>query len=171
MRDPDPPTGATPPTPGAERAALPLHAMPGHLFRRLHQQGVALYCRHAAGFDLTPVQYAALHAVAAWPGADQSTIGRAIACDKATLGPVLDRLQAKGLVRREPDPADRRAWRVRPTADGASLLARIEPAVQRVQRDLLAPLPETEAALLMALLARLAGAESPADAAAATAAP
>jgi DNA-binding MarR family transcriptional regulator len=131
--------------------------MPGHLFRRLHQQGVALYATHAAGFDLTPVQFAALNAIATWPDSDQSSIGRAIACDKATVGAVLDRLQGKGLVERVADAADRRAWRLRATSDGLDLLARIAPRIAAIQRDLLAPLDEAEAAQLMSLLGRLLG--------------
>jgi DNA-binding MarR family transcriptional regulator len=135
----------------------PLHDMPGHLFRRLHQQGVALYGACAAGVDLTPVQYAALHAIAAWPGCDQSSIGRAIACDKTTLGAVLDRLQAKGLIERTADAADRRAWRLSATARGLELLERLAPCVESIQRELLAPLTPTEASQLMALLRRLVG--------------
>jgi DNA-binding MarR family transcriptional regulator len=134
-----------------------LHTMPGHLFRRIHQQSIALYARHADGFDLTPVQYATLHAIGTWPDSDQVGIGRAIACDKATLGTVLDRLQAKGLVSRVPDAADRRAWRLRLTPAGTELLARIEPRVAQVQRELLAPLAAAEVRQLMGLLERLVG--------------
>ncbi|MFM1988296.1 MAG: hypothetical protein RJA99_1253 [Pseudomonadota bacterium] len=136
---------------------MPLHDMPGHLFRRLHQQGVALFGQFAGDIDLTPVQYAALHAIGVWPDSDQSTIARAIACDKATVGAVLDRLQAKGLVERIADATDRRAWRLRVTPDGQALLARLEPVVASIQRELLAPLTEAEAAQLKALLGKLVG--------------
>jgi len=134
---------------------MPLHDMPGHLIRRLHQHGIALYGVHAADLDLTPVQYAALHAIGAWPGSDQSTLGRAIACDKATVGTVLDRLQGKGLVERVADATDRRTWRLRATPAGLEALARLEPRVAAVQRDLLAPLSGAEARELTALLAKL----------------
>jgi DNA-binding MarR family transcriptional regulator len=156
-RGPSPASLAQAPTGPLPPAALPLHAMPGHLFRRLHQQGVALFALHAAGFDLTPVQFAALHAIGAWPGSDQSTIGRAIGCDKATVGSVLDRLESKGLVTREPDAADRRAWRLRATASGLELLGRLAPCIEQVQRDLVAPLTDAERRQLMRLLAKLAG--------------
>jgi DNA-binding MarR family transcriptional regulator len=137
-------------------APLPLHAMPGHLIRRVHQQSLALYASRAAGFDLTPVQYAALHAIGGWPDSDQVGIARAIACDKATVGAVIDRLQAKGLVDRAVAAADRRARRLRLTDAGRALLDSIEPAVAQVQRDLLAPLDERQARQLMELLAILA---------------
>lgn len=148
------------PARGPDRAAarpMRLHALPGHLFRRLHQQAVALYGMHAGDVDLTPVQYAALHAIDAWPDSDQSTIGRAIACDKATLGAVLDRLQAKGFVARIADPQDRRAWRLRATDSGQALLAHLEPRIATVQQALLAPLTDAEAAQLMRLLVKLVG--------------
>ncbi|HYF60663.1 MAG TPA: MarR family winged helix-turn-helix transcriptional regulator [Burkholderiaceae bacterium] len=142
---------------GTYAPAADLHRMPGHLIRRLHQQGVALYAQHAGASELTPVQYATLHAIGAWPGSDQVGIGRAIACDKATVGAVLDRLQAKGLVERRPDETDRRAWRLRLTPAGAETLARTEPLVGRIQAELLAPLTDAEARQLMALLAKLVG--------------
>lgn len=134
-----------------------LHALPSHLFRRLHQQSVALYARHADGSDLTPAQYAALHAIGTWPDSDQVGIGRAIACDKATMGAVLDRLQAKGLVERVADVADRRSWRLRLTPAGTALLERLVPRVAQLQEELLAPLTAAERAQLMGLLERLVG--------------
>jgi DNA-binding MarR family transcriptional regulator len=141
---------------------MPLHAMPGHLFRRLHQQSVALFGARCAEADLTPVQYAALHAIDAWPHSDQSTIGRAIACDKATVGPVLERLQSKGLIVRVADEADRRAWRLHATPRGRTLLGRLGPRVDAIQRELLAPLSDDEARTLLGLLGRLADRPSPA---------
>jgi DNA-binding MarR family transcriptional regulator len=135
----------------------PLHALPSHLFRRLHQQSVALYSRHAEGSDLTPVQYAALHAIGAWPDSDQVGIGRAIACDKATMGSVLDRLQAKGLAERVADASDRRSWRLRLTPAGEEQLERLAPRVAQLQDELLAPLSAAERRQLTALLERLLG--------------
>jgi hypothetical protein len=146
--------GATAREPAATRP-MPLHDMPGHLIRRLHQHGVALYAAHAVGLELTPVQYAALHAIGAWPDSDQSSIGRAIACDKATVGTVLDRLQSKGLVARSADANDRRTWRLRATPAGLEVLAQLEPRVAAVQRELLSPLSGPEARELTALLAKL----------------
>jgi DNA-binding MarR family transcriptional regulator len=140
-------------------SSLPsLHALPSHLFRRLHQQSVALYARHTEGSDLTPAQYAALHAIGAWPDSDQGGIGRAIACDKATMGAVIDRLQAKGLVERVADASDRRSWRLRLTPAGAEQLERLAPRVAQLQDDLLAPLSPAERRQLTVLLERLLGA-------------
>jgi DNA-binding MarR family transcriptional regulator len=140
------------PTTDGSTESLPLHAMPGHLVRRIHQQSLALYAARTAEFDLTPVQYAALHAIGGLPDSDQVGIGRAIACDKATVGAVIERLEAKGLILRSADSADRRVRRLRLTESGRELLERIEPAVAQVQRELLAPLDPRQAEQLMSLL-------------------
>jgi MarR family transcriptional regulator, lower aerobic nicotinate degradation pathway regulator len=156
----DPPSLDAPSSPPSAPLLAPLpialHAMPGHLIRRIHQQTLARYTALTAEFDVTPVQYAVLHAIGGLPDSDQVGIGRAIACDKATVGPVIDRLQAKGLIVRTPDPNDRRVRRLRLTAEGEALLQAIEPAVAQVQRDLLAPLDDGQAHQLMSLLSLLA---------------
>ncbi|MCB2070356.1 MAG: MarR family transcriptional regulator, partial [Ottowia sp.] len=76
--------------------------MAGHLIRRLHQQSTQIFVQRtqAAGFDLTPVQFAALDAIRAYPATDQATVAEMIAYDRATIGGVIDRLEQKGWVRR-----------------------------------------------------------------------
>jgi len=50
--------------------------MPGHLIRRLHQHSTQSFVERtqAVGYDLTPVQYAALEAIYENPGSDQKTL-------------------------------------------------------------------------------------------------
>ena len=59
---------------GATLAPMPksfdLHTAPGHLVRRAHQRSVALFMEEAADFDVTPVQFAILHALLEPPGDD-----------------------------------------------------------------------------------------------------
>ena len=77
---------------------------PGHLARRFQQISVAVF--HAAveeaGYDLTPVQYAALTEIATQPGIDQATLAGLIAFDRTTITGVVDRLVQKGLLVRQP---------------------------------------------------------------------
>src|SRR3979409_1297810 len=83
---------------------------PGHLARRFQQIAVAVF--HAAveeaGYDLTPVQYAALTTVATQPGIDQATLAGLIAYDRTTITGVVDRLVQKGLAVRQANSRDRR---------------------------------------------------------------
>ena len=98
------------------------HEMPGHLARRFQQIAVAVFLAEVseAGFDLTPVQYAALATIRSNPGIDQITLAGLIAYDRTTITGVIDRLVQKGLlVRRalKPRPPRPRA-RSPPRASG-----------------------------------------------------
>jgi DNA-binding MarR family transcriptional regulator len=143
-------------------ARLPLmsiiHTMPGHLIRRLNQISTGLFQDRMAeaGLDLTPVQFAALATLRDRPDVDQATLAGLIAHDRATIGGVLDRLQAKGLVERRIDPADRRARLVRLTGAGEGLLARVLPTVTDLQDRILAGLDAGERAQFVALAAKVA---------------
>ena len=126
---------------------------PGHLARRFQQIAVAVF--HAAveeaGYDLTPVQYAALTSVATQPGIDQATLAGLIAYDRTTITGVVDRLVQKGLVERQAG-RDRRAHALQITDEGQQTLEGIEPAVEAAQRIMLGGLSSSEAATFMRLL-------------------
>ncbi|HMN74313.1 MAG TPA: MarR family transcriptional regulator [Rhodoblastus sp.] len=129
---------------------------PGHLARRFHQIAVAVFHAEAeaAGFDLTPVQYAALAKIGDEPGLDQATLAGLIAQDRTTMGGVVDRLVEKDLVLRETSKKDRRARELRLTEEGKRTLKQVAPAVAETQRILLSGLSEKEAAQFMKLLGK-----------------
>lgn len=133
---------------------------PGHLIRRCQQIAVALFLERCAGFDLTPMQYALLKAAEAMPGQDQITLAGLVALDRSNAARLSAGLEARGLLRREPDPLDRRARRLFLTPGGAALLRAAEPAVAEVQEALLAPLAPAARAPFMAALARVAAAHN-----------
>jgi DNA-binding MarR family transcriptional regulator len=122
----------------------PLYSKPGHLIRRLQQIAVAIFMEETAEFDLTPVQYAALIAVREHPDIDVTRLSSLIAFDRSTLGNVVKRLVAKRWLERRGGQPDRRIKRLRVTAAGRQLLEAIEPAVQRAQTRMLAPIPKGE---------------------------
>ena len=133
-----------------------LYGMPGHLIRRAQQISNALFTDECAGFDLTSVQFAALRAIELHPGIDATRLSALIAFDRSTIGDVLDRMAQKGWIERGPAPGDRRAKVIELTADGAGLLRRVGPAVQRVQERILAPLAPADRETFVRLLALLA---------------
>lgn len=128
--------------------------MPGHLARRFQQIAVAVFLAEVedAGFDLTPVQYAALAAIKANPGIDQVTLAGLIAYDRTTITGVIDRLVQKGLVVRRESSRDRRARELEITDEGKRTFRGITPAVEAAQRMMLRGLTEKESAELMRLL-------------------
>jgi DNA-binding MarR family transcriptional regulator len=128
--------------------------MPGHLARRFQQIAVAVFLAEVegAGYDLTPVQYAALAAVGANPGVDQATLAGLIAFDRTTITGVVDRLATKGLITRKESSRDRRARELTITAAGQRTLRGIGPAVEAAQRTMLRGLTDREASELLRLL-------------------
>ena len=113
--------------------------MPGHLARRFQQIAVAVFLVEIgeSGFDLTPVQYAALATIKANPGLDQVTLAGLIAYDRTTITGVVDRLVAKGLITRQESSRDRRARELTITAEGQQTLRGSTPAVEAAQRIVL----------------------------------
>ncbi len=120
--------------------------MAGHLIRRLHQQSTQVFAQKTqeAGFDLTPVQFAALDAVRTHPGTDQARVAELIAYDRATIGGVIDRLEQKGWIRRVVSERDRRARELSLTTKGQRVLAALLPIVRGLQREVLGPLDEAD---------------------------
>ena len=127
--------------------------MAGHLIRRLHQQSTLVFAQRtqAAGFDLTPIQYAALEAIHENPGIDQARVAEMIGYDRATIGGVIDRLEKKGWIRRVVSERDRRARELSVTAEGHSILSDLQPIVQDLQKDILQPLNDEDRACFINL--------------------
>ncbi len=128
---------------------------PGHMIRRAHQVSVALFAEGAAGTDVTQVQFAILNALIDSPGIDQISLAQRVALDAATSGSVIGRLEAKGWLRREPDPHDRRRRLLWVTEAGRETVRQLMGPIGRSQTRLLAALEDAEAAELMRLLNKL----------------
>jgi DNA-binding MarR family transcriptional regulator len=131
------------------------HAAPGHLMRRAHQLSVAIFAEATAAFDITPVQFAMLNALMDEPGEDQITLAGKVAFDAATSGAVIARLEAKGLLRRDADPKDKRRKLLAATKEGENMVIAMKVAVSDVQHQILKPLSSDEAAQLTNLLSKL----------------
>jgi len=133
-----------------------IYDMPGHLARRFQQIAVGVFLAEAegAGYDLTPVQYAALAAINDNSGIDQVTLAGLIAYDRTTITGVVDRLAQKGLVARNESSRDRRARELKITDAGRRTLRGITPAVEAAQRTLLRGLSAKDAKELVRLLQR-----------------
>ena len=132
-----------------------VYTKPGYLFRRIQQIAVAIFVEECKDFDVTPVQYAALVAIRTHPGIDATRLSAVIAFDRSTLGNVIERLEAKGLIERKPAAQDKRVKLLYLTRQGATMLRDIMPAVDRAQARMLQPLRPADRKTLMALLSQL----------------
>jgi MarR family transcriptional regulator, lower aerobic nicotinate degradation pathway regulator len=132
-----------------------LYRTAGHLVRRAHQIHDTIFAEETAGYDITSPQFAALRAVAEFPEIEQTALSDTIAYDRSTIGGLIDRLEAKGMLRRTIGTRDRRTKRLSLTPAGATLLSALGSKTPRVQERLLAPLSPEERATFLHLLERI----------------
>jgi MarR family transcriptional regulator, lower aerobic nicotinate degradation pathway regulator len=145
----------------------PLSQRPGFLIRRLHQIHVALFQEACGEFEVTPLQYSLLSALAVRGTADQTTLAADIALDRTTTTGALKRLAARRLVERTINKDDRRARRCRLTPSGTALLATIEKSARAAHRRTIAELNEREQALFIDMMQRIVAGNANRDSAAA----
>lgn len=132
-----------------------LSGVAAHLVRRAHQRHTWLWSQEVGG-DLTPPQYGVLQVVADDPGLDLTALGPRAAMDRTTVGRVVDRLAAAGLLDRRPHPDDRRRATITLTTAGRALLDRTTPGATAANRRLLAAVPPGQHELVHDLLAAMA---------------
>ncbi len=135
-----------------------IYTMPGHLIRRLQQISISVFADRmkSLGHDLTAPQFATLAVLSKSPGIDQATLAGLIAHDRPTIGGVVERLEAKGLLTRRRNEKDRRAMVLDLTNTGAALLESLVPEVRALQDDILPGLSEAERREFVRLAAKVA---------------
>lgn len=133
--------------------------MAGHLIRRLHQLSTQVFVQRtqAAGYDLTPIQFAALDAIHNHPGTDQATVAELIAYDRATIGGVIERLEQKGWVARVVSERDRRARELSLTPEGERTFEALVPVVRGLQDEILQSLGEADRTRFLKLARQAVG--------------
>lgn len=132
------PTKATEPAHGTIESPLrrDLHWLAAQLKHGLSTVETAIVRRH--GMSLWG--YTVLVEVANGPARSQLALASAVPVDKTKLVAILDDLESAGLVRRRPDPRDRRARLIEPTAAGRTTLAAATAEIRAVEDELLADL-------------------------------
>ncbi|MBU6497073.1 MAG: winged helix-turn-helix transcriptional regulator [Rhodospirillales bacterium] len=128
----------------------------GFLLRRAQQRHAAIFQdgMHAAG-GLTATQFTALVKIVELGQVTQNLLGRLTAMDPATIQGVVRRLAARGLVRRQPDPMDRRAAVLVATPAGLDAVRPAVACARAITTATLQPLDAGERRALLALLRKL----------------
>jgi MarR family transcriptional regulator for hemolysin len=102
------------------------------------------YDRRIRKLGLTRAQWWVLTHLYRGDGVSQTELAETLEIEKPTLGRLLDRLEAKGWVRREHDARDRRMWRVHLTAEVEPALRTMRALAAELRRDALAGLDAAE---------------------------
>jgi DNA-binding MarR family transcriptional regulator len=106
--------------------------------------------------DIQMWDYVVLAGLESGPAPTQLQLAEAVGRDKTRLIPILDRLEERGLVHRQPDPVDRRNRVVGLTDPGRALLGSCRQAIRAMEAKLLDTLEPFERATFLTALERLA---------------
>jgi DNA-binding MarR family transcriptional regulator len=147
--------------PNLDRGLLP--SLLGYALRRTQS---AVFSDFAATFStasvaLTPGEFGLLVLVERNAGLSQMALARALGIDRSTLVPILDRLQARGLLVRRRSPTDGRTHALGLTPAGDKALVRFTGLVRAHEKRIASRLSTAETRLLIGLLEKVrAGARS-----------
>jgi len=75
--------------------------------------------------DLSPIQCHVLHLIEPGRPLPMSRLAETLSCDASNVTGLVDRLESRGLVRRQPSPQDRRVKVLQLTASGSRLRAQL----------------------------------------------
>ncbi len=116
--------------------------------------------RRISHLNLTPDQFTVLRNLAetAKEGLTQKELCRRMASDANTVGALIERMEDAGLLRRQPDPNDRRAKRVHIKARGCRKLEEANGFAQELHDAVVTSLPPSERSRFLRQLARVADA-------------
>ncbi len=129
----------------------------GFLFARMHLRCVSHSTAElrAAGLGLSGRHVAALSILDAAGPMSQHALGAALGKDRTTMVAIVDELERQGLVDRQRNPDDRRAYALRVTDAGSEWLARARAVLSAAEERLLAALNRDEREALREMLQRV----------------
>jgi DNA-binding MarR family transcriptional regulator len=125
--------------------------MVGRLGRRLLAMEEPILAAH----EISMWAYVVLTALKDRPMRTQAALAAAIGADKTRLIPVLDDLQQRGLITREPDPTDRRVRLLSLTSAGRKLHAAVQGDIRAAEETLLRQVAEEDRSAFLAALQTL----------------
>lgn len=138
----------------ATRSIPPLRTF-GFLLKDVARLYLRNFERHSAGLGLTLEQCKVLSRLQRHEGVSQARLAELTDTDPMTLGRLLERMDAEGLVERQVDPADRRAHRLRLRGAALPVLDEIWRVADRSRAQALAGLSAADRAQLMKLMQRI----------------
>jgi len=138
-----------------ELALGDLATLLGYFLRRAEVYAFQNFSAHLSADGISPGQLGVLLLVAANPGTNQTRIGKTIGIDRSTLVTIIDTMEKRGLIRREPSPTDRRSHALFLSDDGDRFLADIRPRLLTHEAEIARNLSKTELATLKDLLRRV----------------
>jgi DNA-binding MarR family transcriptional regulator len=111
--------------------------------------------RRAATLGVTRAQWKVLFRLDRQPGLRQVELADILDVEPITLCRIVDRLEEAGLVERQRDPSDRRAWRLEVTAQAQPLIAKLRALADGLMAEAFAGLSEPELELMRSKMMKI----------------
>jgi len=111
--------------------------------------------KRARMHGMTRAQWAVLARLEREPGITQSRLAALTDVEPITIGRLVDRLEANGLIERHADRDDRRIWRLTLTRKSAAILRQIAAFRRELHADMAQGLDEASLGTLVACLQRM----------------
>jgi DNA-binding MarR family transcriptional regulator len=127
----------------------------GYLLNRLRTELLSAIDRELDPFDVTSAQYIIMSQLAYSLAESASGLCKGIAYDPGAMTRMIDRLEAKRLIRRVRSPEDRRAVKLELTDEGKALFPKMRIKVIAVLNRFLRDFTKSEARQLESLLQRM----------------
>ncbi|WP_394823061.1 MarR family winged helix-turn-helix transcriptional regulator [Pendulispora albinea] len=107
------------------------------------------------GVEVSQEQFFILHKLSERAGQSQIELGDELFSDRPNLTRMIATMERNGWIRREEDPKDARKLRVSLTAQGATLIARIEASILDERKRLFAKLTKSDLAELIRIVGQI----------------
>ena len=132
-----------------------LGQLTGYHLRRASSVFAGSFAQTMEGTGLRQVLFGILAVVSANPGINQGSVGRLLGIKRANMVSLINELIDAGLIDREVDPSDRRAFTLKVSKRGAAALKDALERIERHERELLAAFTAEESQTLLELLGRI----------------
>ncbi len=133
-----------------------LSSLLGYHLRRAQVAVFQNFAEVVGAAEITPGQFGVLVVIDANPGLSQTQLGNTLGIDRSTVVAVIDRLEERGLVARNPSPHDRRSHALYLSEAGTTTLKRLAERVRTHEQHIARHLSASDQASLIDLLKRVA---------------
>jgi len=130
------------------------------LLSQLGALASARFAERTRELGLTPSDAGVLRLLGRTPGLSQRSLADRLGAVPSRVVPLIDSLEARGLVARGRSSADRRNYELRLTAEGTKVLGTLRGIAEQHEAELLAPLTREQSVQLAGLLNQLASAHA-----------
>jgi DNA-binding MarR family transcriptional regulator len=126
------------------------------LLSQVGARSAELFAGRLAPLGVSPRAYGVLSNLAATQGQTQQQLAEGLGIHRNNMVGLIDELEAAGWVRRHRDADDRRAFQIRLTRNGSTVVRRIDKVIPSLDAEIGGVLSQDERQTLIGLLTRLA---------------